>query len=375
MATAKSKMKVKRVYKKTVYDLFESFMYERKKVKGYTPYFLNTSVSNSQYIIVYNVDITEKNKDSFIKELNAYINDSNIGTKNSLMKWKHITLNKGLELESLNGLKLNTRYKLYIHPIKLPPTHYEDEFMRNVNCKLEDIKKSLSIDYVPIKYKNNIYFVKSIEKVPQNGRVLPKADLYFLDINDKPCLWISHKNGNSPTQFQQWGGVSDKAGKMISQHKEVLRFYNYILNSDYVNKETGEFKSGTKTLICKIEDPLLKKLAVYGKNYSSNGSLGLENIAYVIQGDIDFKKTQLYAQQVVDAKLPLYEVVSASNNKMLMHENGEDITGAYEPALMARYGGDRSFNKIKKCRAGIFPINGRVGIDITDKVKEFEKNK
>ena len=165
----------------------------------------------------------------------------------------------------------------------------------------------------------------------------------------------SHKAGTTAKSFQQWGGVSEKVEPKIAAHKEVKKFgEDLLLLCDSV--ESKNLPQGT-SVMRKIEDEDLKKMAVYGNEYQS-GKLGRQNVAYVLQGSIVFSKVGSVTKD--SYSLPLYEIKPDKSCGSSMHVNGEDITGDYEPVLSATYRGDsrKSFG-INHCRATIYPINGR----------------
>ena len=49
----------------------------------------------------------------------------------------------------------------------------------------------------------------------------PKSDFHLVDVNGKPVVWISHKKGKGPRDFNQWGGVTNPA---LKDHPEILKF-------------------------------------------------------------------------------------------------------------------------------------------------------
>ena len=91
-------------------------------------------------------------------------------------------------------------------------------------------------------------------------------------------------------------------------------------------------------------------MAVYGNGYS--GSLGIQNVSIVLQGPVTLKGSKLSANHV--------------------HENGETITGDYEPVFMAMYKGpDRNDFGVKKTRVVISPLGGRKKIETEFIPKNF----
>ena len=88
---------------------------------------------------------------------------------------------------------------------------------------------------------------------------------------------------------------------------------------------------------------MLKKYAVYGVDYSEKGTLGQQNVSVVLQGTVKlFKYGKVYK-------------FTANHH----HENGEEITGGFEPVMMAMYKGDRSNFGVKGARFAIQPKDSR----------------
>tara|TARA_R100001369_G_scaffold73047_1_gene101496 strand:- start:51 stop:1118 length:1068 start_codon:yes stop_codon:yes gene_type:complete len=164
----------------------------------------------------------------------------------------------------------------------------------------------------------------------------PKSDFHLLDTEGNEVVWISHKNGRSANDHQQWGGMSQKREPDIFNHRETKSFISDL------KKEFPDGLPNTITLYRKIKDKSLQKKAVYGNK--SGKELGKQNVSIVVQGPIKLNGGKLTANHV------LY--------------NGEDITGGYEPVLMAMYKGpDRNDAGVKKTRLSIYPIEGRKTIE------------
>ena len=92
----------------------------------------------------------------------------------------------------------------------------------------------------------------------------------------------------------------------------------------------------------RIQDENLKKLAVYGSGYG--GVKGENNIDVVMQGVLNIQNRGRY-----------YEL-TCSGHRL---NNGDRITGNYEPVFLAVYKGDRSDHGIRGARVVIQPIGGR----------------
>lgn len=233
------------------------------------------------------------------------------------------------------------RTTILVKPIIKPSRHYEITEINKLNKNISSILEQSGCDYVTIKYKNKLYNVVRVEQTPGTS----KSDFHFIDVNGNECLWISHKAGTTPRDFQQWSGMSASLENAIFTHKESKAFVNdlYML---YPNKVMPNRTSVMKY----ITDNKLKKMAVYGSGYNGvANNEGRNNVCYVLQGNVELKP--------IPSQPNIYTVEAFHK-----YENGDDITGSYEPVLTAIYKGDRSNFGIRGLRAGILSISSRTWI-------------
>lgn len=208
-------------------------------------------------------------------------------------------------------------------------TSAEDKELSSINRQLEKIKNETGLEYVPIRVGKKTHKIVRAETTFGT----PKSDFHLIDEAGHNSVWISHKDGKGPRDFQQWGGVSAKEYPIIP--KDVETFVSLI------KKKYGDSLPRATTVAMKIKDKKLKMQAIYGVEYGK--SLGEQNVSVLLQGPISLvKKGKFY---VMDA-----------NN---VHYNGDDIKGDFEPVLMAIYKGDRSNFGIGGARFGILPIKSR----------------
>lgn len=211
--------------------------------------------------------------------------------------------------------------------------HYENDEINSINNQLKNIMNQYGFDYVPFKFKNKIYNIVECHKTQGT----PKSDFHLIDTNGKEVLWISHKAGKTPKDFQQWSGIS-KAEPKIFNHPEVK-----LLSKDVLKMFPDKKMPNATTIARKIKDDKLKKMAVYGSDFGLN--YGRQNVNYVLQGNI----------KIVPQTGSLNYTLKANNT----HINGDDITGGFEPVFMIIYKGDRDNLGLKGARAGILPIESR----------------
>jgi len=200
-------------------------------------------------------------------------------------------------------------------------TRVEDIALSDVSKKIQELG---SID---VKLSENGKIYKGIvEAVTVSGT--PKADFTF---NDKtgPVIFISHKDGKGPKDFQQYSGFQG-----LSDYPEVKSFV------DAVKQATGgELKSG-ESFRRKIKDNQIKLKAVYGLDQKV-GDYGKNNCQVILQGPIELKLDSSDDSYLVEA-----------NHKVI---NPNLPVGDYEPYMYVTFRSDRNNEGVKNARFGTYP--------------------
>ena len=186
---------------------------------------------------------------------------------------------------------------------------------------LKQLKQLGSAD---IKVGNKIY--KDITdgyKVPGT----PKADLALTNSKGTPVIFISHKDGDSAKDFQQYGGVTAYA-----DNPEVKAFAKSVLKKspDGIMPQGGGFKR-------QLNDEELIRKSIYGSGYG--GAFGENNVQVVCQG-------------------PLFLEPSGKNYELKSNHNiynGTVPGEGYTAYLMATFRRGRNDLGVKSCRMGIYP--------------------
>lgn len=202
-------------------------------------------------------------------------------------------------------------------------TSHEIAALLSLNRQLRKIG-----DVVPIKIGGKTFKVTRAK----NTKNTPKSDFELLDNRGNAVIWISHKNGSGPRDFNQWGGVTRPE---IADHKEVKKFI-----SDMQRKYGKKIPNKTNARR-KIKDRKLKMMSVFGVDFGNE--LGPNNISAMIQGEIKLVKKGSH-----------YEFEANT-----IFQNGDKIGGDYEPVLMIMYRGDRDNGGIQGARLAIYPLYGR----------------
>lgn len=203
----------------------------------------------------------------------------------------------------------------------------EDRALASLKEQIEAAKKKDGTSTLKIKIKDVTYDVFDVISTPGT----PKSDFHFINVDGEEIAWISHKDGRSARDFQQWGGTSERSEPKIAGTNETKDFISYLRN-----KYPRGLPNAT-TVGKAIKDKQLKMMSVYGNEFG--GKLSRQNVSLMLQGDIKLNKQG-----------SVYNVTAYHT-----HFNGDDMTGDYEPIFMAIYKGDRNDHGIYGTRIVIAP--------------------
>lgn len=222
----------------------------------------------------------------------------------------------------------------------------EEETMNRLNGHIDKIKKEHNLTHVPIVVGPHTYHVSHFESTPGT----PKSDIHSVGHTTGPALHLSLKDGSSPKDVQQYGGVSSPA---MFHHPEVQKFLK-----DGHNTFGGSMEKHKGTYYRKIKDPALKSKFVFGNDHGTGKPFGKDNVQAFMQGEV---------KPVPHASKPGHWTLEANH---VMH-NHEPIEGAHEPVFFIRkqeqnrrtvVSRDKTTGKptkiIKGSRAGAYPLGG-----------------
>lgn len=228
---------------------------------------------------------------------------------------------------------------------RTPDSIYEYKIVRKFNETLINIGQGLPV-HVSV---NNKMFYNIIGMV--SGPAFAKGDLILIDKDGQQVCFLSHKAGSSPKDFQQYSGISPRAGEYISNNKEVIKFKNELAAMS--NEELS-----STAYLRKIRDVSVKNKAVFGKDFNrSSFNRSPNNIDFFAQGDINI--SQAGNKKASFGTTPVLKINFTS--KLVHKENINAMTGSnYDPVLGARPGEayrkvDAELTTIYGVRAGIFP--------------------
>jgi hypothetical protein len=198
--------------------------------------------------------------------------------------------------------------------------------INSINNQFNEIKSKTGEKTVPIKIGDKVYRAAACHKTPG----VPKSDFHLTDEQGNEIVWMSHKEGSNPNDFQQWGGMTDSK---IANHPEAQSFIQKI------QKMFPKGISPATTMAREIKSKDLINYSVYGIDYNKRKIFSRDNVNIVLQGSVRLVKQGK-------------NWIFSSNHTLL---NGERLTGGFVPVFMAIYKGDRSNFGVKGARFAIQP--------------------
>lgn len=183
----------------------------------------------------------------------------------------------------------------------------------------------------------------------------PKSDISLVATDPKGKLknvaFISYKKAGGAGAFQQYGGLSKKAGDIIFEDKLVQKWRDDIVS---LNK-SGFTNSGTNGLKKDVYRPVprtaggkkLMNLITYGPDYGR--SFGEENCHVIAQGNISFRKMQTAGKYRLEF-----------SDEVINNGDAPTSDGEYRHVFGARNGSGRNVEatdgtKATGIRIGVFP--------------------
>jgi hypothetical protein len=207
---------------------------------------------------------------------------------------------------------------------------YERDAINKINESI-----SFPVNLV-VKGKTKQRIIENVMKA-ENVRGTPKADFKIVSPRSRPKSFISHKAGKAPTDFQQYGGLTEQK---IARHKEVMAFI------EAVYQITKGMAAPGQAFWAPIKSRDLIRLSVFGVDYGK--PFGENNCDFLAQGIPRLKphpnKEDYYLKW---------------DGKTLLQGEEQYLKGGYEPIFLARYSVGRQIRGVKRTiknlRAGIFP--------------------
>ena len=215
-----------------------------------------------------------------------------------------------------------------------PDTQIEFDVLKEINSKISEfgLLKPVTLVIKSQRFEDIIGFIP--------GEFGAKADFIGINSKGEKVIFISHKAGRNAKDFQQYSGITSKAGNSIYNHKEVQFFREAI-----ASKETEDFYK--TTFYREITDTELKKRAVFGKNFGG-GPKNENNIHFFCQG------------RPIITKRSNGVLVLSFNTRMASRDQiGQLDRSGYTPVLAARRGEmyrsvEYQGEKVTGVRGGVF---------------------
>ena len=235
-----------------------------------------------------------------------------------------------------------------------PDTSLEQQILYEINTKLEELGSGAPVD---LKIQGDTTkYEKIIGFIPGSSGV--HADFVGIDGDGEQKCFISHKDGQRAKDFQQYSGISSKAGNNIHNAKETKRFREII-----ANKESSDFDNQSFSLDIK-GNPQLQIRSVLGPKWNGGGTnTGEDNCSHFMQGYVEVIRQREYKTGTlaqITIRFGVKNIHASDINSFIMDDN-------YAPTLGARKTNeDRSVTfedkEVEKVRGGIFSsayIKGR----------------
>ena len=234
-----------------------------------------------------------------------------------------------------------------------PDTSLEQQILYEINTKLEELGSGAPVD---LKIQGDTTkYEKIIGFIPGSSGV--HADFVGIDGDGEEKCFISHKDGQRAKDFQQYSGISSKAGDTIHLHEETKKFREIIASK---NEQDFDNQSFSQDIVKRN----LKVRAVLGPDWQSGGDPGHNSVSHFMQGKVKVSLVKSKGEATDKALLRLsfnHKNIKASSIGSLIKSTD------YEPTLGARRGEDtRSVtfdsNEVRRVRGGIFSsayIKGR----------------
>ena len=207
----------------------------------------------------------------------------------------------------------------------------------------DNLNKILQKEGIPeINLKINKRIVKCAEMVKTEGKFQgyePKSDMTIVDKNGNPTAYISHKAGRTAKDYQQYGGLSDKA--LPAEYRNNADVKKFMQD---VNKKRPDGLQSGDSFYRPIKDQKLIRMMMYGPLYGKGASIS--NVDEFHLGNMNLKGR---------GSGP-YTIESVHKGT-----NGEIPKGEFEAVMFIRYQARRGDARaagevVKNARVGVFPI-------------------
>jgi hypothetical protein len=191
-------------------------------------------------------------------------------------------------------------------------TRAEDASLTDLKNKLQDILEKETVPFIYVQIGRKTEKVSAVESTPGT----PKSDFHMMDEEGNEVFWISHKQGRTAKDFQQYGGMVE-----IQREKEVQDFVKAV----QAQLEDPK-KFPMKTAYYRpVKSSNVEMMTMFGKDFKRGKADSRQNIDVLFQGPMNFKRKGM------KDGIPVYTMTS---NHTVIH--GEKATGDYAPYYYVR---------------------------------------
>jgi len=326
---------------------------------------IDTLVANKSIICyIFSKSIAFRIGKSSVKNISGYSSGFKTSlTGTSINEFKNLRFGSGKKDEIL----LAACYFLIEHPDRTKSESdkteaAESEQVVNTTSALEKLINNYGS--VRLMVGTEVYEVDGFKQV--SGR--PKADMVFT-MGNNSVIYVSHKKGARPGDFQQYGGFSSDLGlkneadvksipiirKFVESVEELFQAFN-IKRDEYGRYDFNRLNKGSN-FAALLNDEEMAYTVMFGKDYMTRRP-GLDNCSILIDGDIIFQPVKGKGSNVFELKGSYHEQVNPSLDK---HHKAfkSDPTDIYAPVMFLIKSEQQGLNQagFSNVRAVIWPNN------------------
>jgi hypothetical protein len=219
------------------------------------------------------------------------------------------------------------------------------------NALKKIIKSAVEETGGPITVTIGSYSIKDVTTAGSDHiRGDPKADIALMDSNNKEVGFISHKKEGGAKAFQQYGGISKKAGREIYGDPMVKKYITDLqkaIGSDTAKQGQSFWRKIPNTPAGK----LLVGRSVYGPKYNGGSRFSRDSVHCIGQGTPQLNKSS-------DGVYKLTFSESTHTAKEINWAFGND---EYRAVFASTFRNDRKTEvdgaTVKNMRSGIYPYD------------------
>jgi len=219
---------------------------------------------------------------------------------------------------------------------------------------IEVIREAVEQEGKPIRVSIGSYKVDNVVSAGADQiKGDPKADIALIDNSKREVGFISHKKAGGAKAYQQYGGISQRAGTIIYEDALVEQYVRDL--SDYVKREfiDGSVGVGFSAWRAVEDTPEGRKLigrSVYGPRWNNGSTFNRDSVHCIGQGS-----PVLTRQRDGSYQLTFSESTHTANDLNWA------FLGEYKAIFATTYRNGRTTSQqdiiVKNARSGIYPYD------------------